>query len=221
MLKKFGSAAKKITEACSCFDRAFRYFPLNGTAQLYTAPQNFGPVNTLFIRETGYTATMIGFPYDDIKTWRGIYPEQPFAEAFQMLSELWQKGVNLLKEAEKFVPAEKKSRYADLLSVAEACSCHFFSTWLQIVFTQHRKKRDFSGMTAALQGELAQAELLLKICRKDSRIGFEASNHYYYNENTLLEKIFNCRHLINSRFLKARAAADPDAATAVSGATNA
>ncbi len=31
----------------------------------------------------------------------------------------------------------------------------------------------------------------------DSRIGFEASNHYYYTEASLKEKILNCRHLLD------------------------
>jgi len=47
-----------------------------------------------------------------------------------------------------------------------------------------------------LSGELEQAEALLAIVREDSRIGFEATNHYYYNENTLKEKVFNCRQLM-------------------------
>ncbi len=33
------------------------------------------------------------------------------------------------------------------------------------------------------------------IMMKDSRIGYEASNHYYYTTNDLKEKIINCATL--------------------------
>ena len=196
--QKFGAAAGEILKACSFFDQAFRHFPLNGTAQLYTAPQNYGPANLLFTQETGYKATMVGFPYDDISTWTGhdFYPGQRFEEAFGKLSELWQVGMNVLQNARQIMPAEKLPAYEDLWRVAQASSCHFLSTWLQIMFVRRRKIGDRAGMLTALQGELEQCALLLELCRLDSRIGFEASNHYYYNENTLLEKILNCQQLI-------------------------
>ena len=31
----------------------------------------------------------------------------------------------------------------------------------------------------------------------DSRIGFEASNHYYYSLNDLIEKMVNCENVID------------------------
>lgn len=198
MQQKFGMAAEEISKACSFFDQAFRHFPFNLTAQVYTAPQNFGPVNLLFTQETGYKATMVGFPYDDIFTWSGndFYPGQRFEEAFGKLAELWQVGMNVLQDAQKKMPPDKMPAYLDLWHVAQGCSCHFMSTWLQIMFVRRRKIGDRAGMLTALQGELEQSQLLLELCRLDSRIGFEASNHYYYNENTLLEKILNCQQLI-------------------------
>ena len=198
--EKYGSAASEILKACSFFDKGFRFFPFHFTGQIYLAPQNYGPVNLLFAEETGYKATMIGFPYDDLDSWTGggFYPEDRFEEAFARLSELWQVGLNILKQAAAQVPAEKQANYRDLLSVAEACSCHFLSTWLQIMFVRRRKTGDRGGMLTALTGELEQAQTLLDLFRQDSRIGFEASNHYYYNENTLKEKIFNCRYLMEN-----------------------
>ncbi len=195
--EKYG-AADEILRACSFFDQGFRLFPFNYTAQIYLAPQNFGPANLLFEQETGYAATMIGFPYDDLASWcgNGFYPEDRFEEAFSRLSELWQDGLNVLRNCAPMISDEKWENYLDLLSVAEACLCHFLSTWLQIMFVRRRKSGDSRGMLTALEGELEQAEAMLTICRRDSRIGFEATNHYYYHENTLKEKVFNCRSLM-------------------------
>ena len=38
---------------------------------------------------------------------------------------------------------------------------------------------------------------LYHIARVDSRIGFEASNHYYYTLNDLREKVINCDYILN------------------------
>lgn len=43
--------------------------------------------------------------------------------------------------------------------------------------------------------ETALVRRLLAVSRRDSRIGFEASNHYFYVEQDLLEKILNCNDL--------------------------
>ena len=51
-------------------------------------------------------------------------------------------------------------------------------------------------MIAAVREEAMVTRRLIMLCREDSRIGFEASNHYYYNENSLIEKLLNCRRLL-------------------------
>jgi hypothetical protein len=47
---------------------------------------------------------------------------------------------------------------------------------------------------AALEIELARRLFLL--ARRNSTIGFEASNHYYYTPLDLVEKVLNCRDII-------------------------
>ena len=42
---------------------------------------------------------------------------------------------------------------------------------------------------------MALAKKLHGLLLSDSRIGFEASNHYYYTANDLKEKILNCEHV--------------------------
>jgi hypothetical protein len=48
-----------------------------------------------------------------------------------------------------------------------------------------------------LRDEAASARDLFAIARQDSRIGFEASNHYYYLPQDLIEKVINCRYLLD------------------------
>jgi len=48
-----------------------------------------------------------------------------------------------------------------------------------------------------LQGEIALARRLHALQSVDSRIGFEASNHYFYVPVDLAEKVVNCRYLLD------------------------
>ena len=45
-----------------------------------------------------------------------------------------------------------------------------------------------------LKDESELAMRLIGCVRKDPRIGFEASNHYFYTERNLAEKIINCEY---------------------------
>ena len=47
-------------------------------------------------------------------------------------------------------------------------------------------------MAACAREEIELALKLHAIVRRDSRIGFEASNHYYYSLNDLREKVVSC-----------------------------
>lgn len=196
-LEKYGSeCVKLVLNAWACFDRAFEEFPLNSTPQLYTAPQNFGPMTLLFAKPTGYTATMIGFPYDDLATWRGnYYPEDIFEEQFRKLSTGWADGLEQLKSAMKMVTSEKVAALADLLNVAEAVYCHFRSTYLQIRFVRLRDSVERETIMGILDEEIELARRLIEVVMRDSRIGFEASNHYYYTVADLKEKILNCEFI--------------------------
>ncbi|HEU4753923.1 MAG TPA: hypothetical protein VFU47_12515 [Armatimonadota bacterium] len=54
-----------------------------------------------------------------------------------------------------------------------------------------------------LPSEIELARRLHAIQRRDSRIGFEASNQYYYVPADLVEKVLNCRDLLE-RWLPAQ-----------------
>ena len=53
-----------------------------------------------------------------------------------------------------------------------------------------------NGFGEVLRAEIQLARQLHQIQSRDSRIGFEATNHYYYIPQDLLEKILNCEHLL-------------------------
>src|SRR5690606_33308238 len=164
-------------QAASCFSDAFREFPFH-ISTAYTAPQNFGPANLLHAVPTGYKATMIGFPYDSLDTWRSIYPADVFEQQFEKVSEGWRKGLELLADFEEQSEAQKAA-YLEFRQVAEAAYCHFRSTYLQVVFVRRRnelletkddKLRDLirQSLLAILGEEIKIAQKLYRIAGQDS-----------------------------------------------------
>ena len=184
--------AEKVCLAWKQFSEAFRQFPFN-VSVLYTAPMNYGPMNLLHLNPTGYAASMIGFPYDDLASWRGPYPEDVFEKQFKLVTDGWKQGLATLAAAADMVQENEKADFAELQTIAEASYCHLRSTYLQIRFVRARDNgSDRAVMAECVRGEIELALKLYDIVRRDSRIGFEASNHYYYTLNDLREKVVSC-----------------------------
>ena len=190
------SLAQKVCCAWRQFSEAFRLFPFY-VGTLYRAPMNYGPMNLLHLKPTGYSASMIGFPYDHLDGWRSIYPEEIFRDQFMKLTEGWKQGLETLSGAESDVRETEQQDFAELQTMAEAAYCHLRSTYLQICFVMARDHGfDRPAMLRCVREEIELAEKLHEIVRRDSRIGFEASNHYYYTLNDLREKIVSCERIL-------------------------
>ena len=194
-LAKFGpETAPAICAAWKQFSNAFREFPFH-LEVLYFGPQNLGPANLLFAHPTGYHATMVGFPYDDIETWRATYPPLVFEAQLRRLSEQWQAGLRLLPGVGTDTPATTAANLRELTTVATAAWCHFKSAYLQFKFNRLRNAAEPASapeLQAILDEEIAIAVTLYNLAKNDTRIGFEASNHYLYTLNDLVEKVLNC-----------------------------
>ena len=199
--EEFGDQAETVLLAWDRMDRAFSRFPFNSSALIYNGPQNTGPMNLLFPEPTHRRATMVCFPYDDLDRWRGTehdvepYPPELMEEVFREMSEGIREGVEILERAAAENPGAGNDRLAELLTMARTFYCHFRSSFLQICFIRRREKRVKEELRAILEEEIALAKLQTRMLRKDSRVGFEASNHYYYTENDLMEKVVNCEFL--------------------------
>ncbi len=188
--------AEDLQQAWQVLCDAFEEFPLHESTQLHLAPQNCGPANLLFARSTGYRATMVCFPYDDLESWcGGHFPEEVLESQFMKLSKKWQEGISRLKKLAPQIPLSKQPRFAEMLRMAEAAGCHFASSACQIRFIRRRNTDNFTELTALLDAEINHAQILAEIVEMDSRIGFEASNHYCYTWGDLVEKILNCEYL--------------------------
>ncbi|MBD3173960.1 MAG: hypothetical protein GF320_02165 [Armatimonadia bacterium] len=189
--------ADAVVEAWQRFSQAFAEFPFHiGT--VYAGPMQRGPANPLFLGPTGRGATMVGFPYDDLTSWRQVYPPDVWASQMEKVAEGFEEGCALLHEELDRTTGHYRGALEAELSVAEAAALHLASCARQARFVM---ARDDAGLPADTRAErlreLALAELeaakaLHRIQVTDPRIGFEASNQYYYIPIDLVEKVVKC-----------------------------
>lgn len=171
--------------AARLFSQAFQEFPFD-ISVLYQGPQNAGPSNLLFLKPTGYTATMTCFAYDDVDSWRSIYLKEIFERQLALLYDKWREGLALLEEEE----------YGEMKIMANAAYCLFWSSLNQFRFYLAREREDREGMIREAREEIACAEKMLAMMNLNAAIGFEAANQYYFSKGCLCEKIVNCHDVI-------------------------
>jgi hypothetical protein len=217
--RRYGEAlAPAVVKAWQACSAAFREYPFNASL-VYDAPQQMGPANLLWGQPTGYRATMTGLPYDDLDRWRANYPAETFVGQFMKMADGFSGALQELRKAaaaNKPLVPEQARALAGELSVMEACAIDFRSVANQGRFVIARqalaaaKDKDAARQACrtleeTLHSEIELARRLYAIQRQDSRIGFEATNHYFFIPQDLVEKVVNCHDLL-TRWLPAERA---------------
>ncbi len=211
--RRFGTViAPAIVQAWRAFSTAFSEFPFHG-GLVYNAPMQLGPANLLWPTPTGYHATMVGFPYDDLDGWRAAYPPEVFVDQFEKVADGFEHATAELADAfqnqRRQLSSRERQALLGELRVMEAAGIHFRSTANQARFVLARRAlanaksptdRETAGgnLATLLQAETQLALRLHDLQSRDSRLGFEASNQYYYVPLDLAEKVLNCRHLLRA-----------------------
>lgn len=177
--------AAAFWQACSA---AFREFPYN-IGCVYNAPLQMGPANPLWPTNTGYKACMVGIPYDDAKAWRAIYPAAVFASQLEKVAAGFETAISTLRTA----VASPSPALAEEIRFVEVAAIHFASVANQSRAVVARDAGDSAALRRLCDAEAALAIRLHALQSRDARIGFEASNQYYYTPHDLVEKVINCR----------------------------
>jgi len=202
--------AEAVVTAWKQCSAAFSEFPYNGSV-VYLAPMQVGPSNPLYSDPTGYTATMVGIPYDDLTRWRGGYPEDVFIGQFTKMADGFDAALEGLRSS---AGSEISDALQGELNVMEAAAVHFRSVANQgrvvrardavlKAKTLEEAESALAELETVIASEIDLAKRQYAIQRRDSRIGFEASNHYFYVPLDLVEKVVNCRDL-QERWLPAQ-----------------
>lgn len=183
--REYGEWADVVRRSSKAFSEAFEAFPFD-LRSLYFGPQNAGPSNLLYAAPSGFTATMTCYAYDDLDTWRAIYPKEVYAALWEQLSLSWRAGVQML---DGMPDCEYKQ-------MAKAADAIFSSCLAQVQFILAREQGDAAQMQMMAAKELQNALDLYRLMQKNPCIGYEAANHYYYNKGMLAEKVINCAHIL-------------------------
>ena len=192
-MNALGRRAPFARKAWTAMSRAFTEYPHNYCV-LYTSPVHTGPSNLLYATPTGYKATMVGIPYDDLTSWRGPFPAETLVAQFEKIAAGWQRGLVDLHSAVELSPADRRAANETEWRLARAAQLHFQSVANQARFIMLRdrladarhplaaadRRRQIQEMRRLVTSEMALARELFTLARRDSRIGFEASNHYFY-----------------------------------------
>jgi hypothetical protein len=208
-LRRYGKAAAPIAQAWNECSVAFSEFPYSPSV-VYSAPLQVGPANLLWPKPTGFAASMVGLPYDDLNGWRAIYPAHTFASQLEKVADGFDSAARTLRKGteQTLLPQQDRRAVESELRVIEAAAIHFRSVATQSRFVLARKdliaakepeaaRSALDRLEQTIRTELTLARRLYTIQQADSRIGFEASNHYYYVPVDLAEKILNCRDLLD------------------------
>jgi hypothetical protein len=203
--RRYGrEAAPPVLDAWRAFSTAFEEFPY-GVA-IYDIPIQHAPANPLRVHPTGYQAAMTLFPYDDYKSWVGPYPVDSVERQFEKMAKLWQAGLATFRAAlERVGPLKRPTAVKDL-GIAETCYIHFQSVANQIRFYRLRdqlasakpeiRRQIAAHMIRIAEDEIGLAKRQYFIARRDSRIAYEATCHYFYRPLDLAEKVLNCMYVI-------------------------
>ena len=187
-----GCDISAISEAIHLFSEAFEEYPFHISCA-YSGPQQCAPANLLHPVPTGLSATMTGYPHDDMDGWRGIFPIDTYVSQLKKLSDMWNEGLGILRPA--CAGHETEPAIKLLSDCAEVCGCHFRSMYLQCMYVLARDGKADADIPAILAEEEAIARRVMLVQARNAAIGYESSNHYFYHTNALLEKLINCRYL--------------------------
>ena len=209
--RRFGKVlAPQVVRAWQEYSEAFSEFPFDGSV-VYSAPMQVGPANPLWGEPLGYRASMVGFPYDDLDAWRAVYPAEVFIGQFEKVATGFEHAHANMTAAfhacRSQLTADQRLAALQELSVGEAAAIHFRSVANQARFVMARSrlkeakspadvKSARTELERLLRAEIALARQLHAVQSCDSRIGFEASNQYYYVPVDLAEKVINCHDLL-------------------------
>ena len=186
--KMYGDKADRARQAWKAFSDGFEDYPFTCDS-IYYGPHQWGPANPLYLKPTGYRATMVGIPYDDLDGWRSDYPRETYAQLMGRVADGFSKGCHLMEGV-----AERKE-----LDMFRAEQMHFASCRDQALFIMARERGDVVEMKRLAKSELDRAKAYWPIVRDDSRIGYESSNHYFFIPRDVLEKILTCRAVLQAQ----------------------
>ena len=110
---------------------------------------------------------------------------------FNKLLTKWQEGIEILEKI------NDNQLIDELLTYSKVAYCHFYSDLLQTEYSYKKSIQDKNGVNELLIKEKELSIKLLALLKKSHFIGYETSNHYFYTERNVIEKLVNVARIQN------------------------
>lgn len=187
--KIYGEYGEAVHEAVKQFCEGFEEYPFS-IDSLYYSPKTLGAANLWESEMSEKQSSMVCFSYDDYENWIKPYPYEIYISQYKKLLKRWGQGLDELKK----LPETPK--IGELKIYAETAYLHFYCDYLQTQYSYYKRN---ANERERLYKILSEAEKLTKrllgLISRSAFIGYETSNHYFYNERNLMEKLLNLNSL--------------------------
>ncbi len=181
--KHFGEYADRVHEAVKHFCKGYREYPFSCEVAYYS-PKTMGVANRWSLEPNDNRSCMVGWSYDDVEFYSKPYPSDIYMNQFNKLTAEWHQGVELLEGIDHELARE-------LLLFAKVAENHFKADVLHTRYALCKRNLPESKdeMGSIIAEEKALCHELIKLVPQSTMIGFEGSNHYFYTERDIIEKI--------------------------------
>ncbi len=183
----YAENAESARKAVEILGEAFTNFPFS-IDSLYFGGHTLGCGNLWSLAPNNRQSTMVCFTFDDHESWTKPYGLEIYISQMEKLTACWKRGLDLL-------PQTGNSAYEELKRYAEVGYIQFKAAENLAKFTLLKERG--GELAPVIQSEKTLTERLLFLISEDAKIGFEMTNHYFYNRNLLLEKLVNLSVLLN------------------------
>lgn len=181
--ERYGENWLTVKEAVHLFSEGYRYYPFDVNT-LYYGAQHVGSSNLWYKERTGYDATMVCYPHDAVEQWKQCSDEE-YQDCLENLLKNFEKGLELLDGV------QGNDDFKELKAMAETVYVNLRSELVQFRYNKIKEGATYADVQAFIAEEKELTKRLYRLASGDARIGYEASNHYYFTQNSFLEKFIN------------------------------
>ncbi len=182
--KHFGENAKTVHDAVKLFCKGYKEYPFSCDLAYFSA-KTLGVVNRWSLTPNNNESCMVNWTFDDIEHYAKPYPYEVLVDQFEKILVDWNKGCEVLATVEGNAIAD------ELLLYARVAANHFAAEILHAKYVMAKRNLPASKeeMRAIFAEERALCRELLPLCEKSTMVGYEGSNHYFYTERDIIEKL--------------------------------
>ncbi len=187
----YGESADTVMAAEKIFSSAFEKFPFS-VDSLYFGGQTLGVGNDIITDHSNRESSMVCFTYDDYEKYTAPYGIDIYTRLYTSLCDEWERGLSLLEGL------CGNQEFESFKNVSLGAYIHFKSALMSALAAKHKRRGDTARLLECAVTQLDLTRKMYALISRDATIGFEMTNHYYYNSNLLLLRMLELSNFIQN-----------------------